>query len=223
MDKISDAEKPRSFENAEESGDYVVITKVSQTQVDPLEKLNIQIFFSGYGIIENPKISFYPSNNFFVVGKDSRVKFDIGRDESTNLVIFGVQEKDIPSDGVSIDLNGGLKNKSWKKPTLFFDDLSTTNRVVTEGTLKNPPVELSFLIDKKARPGRYTIRFVFTYFNGEKWCTSFQDTEFSIRNVIQRHETSAWILAILAAIVTIMPFLIRIIECIYKILNLLIN
>lgn len=202
MVEMKQTKKPRNFEHSEDPGDYVVITKVSQAHIDPGEKLNIQIFFSGYGKIENPKISFYPSSRFFDASV-STIKFGLGKNQTETLAIFGTQTKNIDPDGNAINLQAGLQQKEWGIPTMFFDDPENDFRIITEKKLTNAPLELDFLIDKNARPGHYSIRFAFTYFNGEKWCTSFQDTEFFIRNLIQRYESLAWVLGVLAAMATI--------------------
>lgn len=59
-------------------GAYDLIIRISQPIVDPGDRLRVEVYISGYGVIEAAKVAFYPSPEVFDPSK-SKVKGSLKR------------------------------------------------------------------------------------------------------------------------------------------------
>jgi len=176
-------------------GSYRLVIRATKTAINPNETVTVQLYISGYGTIDYPKLVFYPSAD--VLSKESEVLFDIAKHENGRYY-FGAHKEKLDEYGKTIDLafiNGR---------TLFLPDPeSTTRQIITEKNTKGiAPVQLE--ISSRGRPGNYSIHFVLTYFDGEEWTNVSEKFQFTIRNLLQRYESLAWWLGLMAAAGTIL-------------------
>jgi len=200
---------------ASEPGSYDLAIRISEPILNPGDRLQVEVYISGYGIIEAPKVACYPSPEVFDFDRStvthSAKKFDDG------LSGFGAETVKLDPIGFVGTLSGGFgdspNDASW------FIDAEPGDSYLISTEVRHPqgtsPLYLDFTIKRDARPGPQSIQFVFTYFNGQTWNTSSKRANFTVRNFYQRHETFVWLLGGFAAIVTILLS----IESLYPILK----
>ncbi len=162
-------------------GSYELIIRISNPIIDPGNKLQIEVYVTGYGKIESPKVAVYPSWNVFL-------------HEKSLLSVGDSPAKPIDDAGGVIILNEES-----------FSNTNNRYQILTE--CRTPglkaPINLDMAIVRHARPGMHTMNFVLTYFDGEKWNTKYSSVHFTVRNFYQRHETFVWIIGAFAAIISI--------------------
>lgn len=220
MDQLPQTNAPRTGKNSEEKGHYDFVARITNAIVDRGDTIVVEIFFTGYGVIDNSKFAFYPSISILDLNGSSclySIKSEVSANGGEVLSWGGLEWKfDKGTEtGVVIDLSAGIVHSSWRDqtPTLFFDAFQITPCPVisTETTqLDKAPITFKLKINKKASPGSHFLHFGFTYYNGSEWGGSTQQIPFTIKNTFQRHEILiAWIglvgviLALLASIYSI--------------------
>ncbi|MCK5708527.1 MAG: hypothetical protein KAI43_12835 [Candidatus Aureabacteria bacterium] len=194
---------PRKKAFSQKPGSYNLAIRISKPIVDPGEQLQIEIYISGYGIIEASKLACYPSLEVFDVNK-SIMRY--GLQKVNGEISFGGQKRKISPIGQIISLTGGIQKTGWKKSTMFFDASNNEGwQISTEVNQKGyAPMSLNLTLKDSARPGPQSIQFIFSYFNGETWISSPETAQFTIRNFYQRHEVKVWIIGAIASIMAIL-------------------
>jgi len=199
------ANKPLSRRNAEKPGAYELAVLVSNPIVDAGDRLEIEVYVSGYGNIETPKIAFYPSPATFDT-KKSVVWHSLRRFPDSKLG-WGAETAALDPTGAVISLSGGLSfDEASGKSTWVFDAHPSSEphnfQISTE--VKHPlgksPICLDLALSPKPKPGPQGINFVLTYFDGQAWQTKTATAGFTVRNFYQRHETGVWILGTVLAV-----------------------
>ena len=222
-------ESPRMKKYADDRGCYSIIVRTSSDVINPGETLILEIFISGYGVINKPKLVFYPSPNVVDSDNDeSRILFDLPKELPKDRSLYwGSHPEKLHSDGGFLDLSQGIKTGKWSSPTIFFD-MNTENNIDTQISTEmllggNAPIQIYMKTKEKVLPGLHSIRFLFTYHNGSEWSNSEQTVDFTIRNIFQRNER--WIISIgvIAALCAILPTLKGIIQLLKKIFWLIKN
>ena len=115
-------------------------------------------------------VQFPPSDIFDRTG--STVSYNVGPKNGS--IDWGAQTSHLSKFGNTLDLNGGVHMKAWRKADVFFDVDTSRNMstLSTESYLlspDNPPIKYIFLTKPEIVPGNYTLTFAFTYFNGSEW------------------------------------------------------
>lgn len=206
-----DGHPPLAQEFGSKPGAYDLAIRVSQPIVDPGDKLQVEVYISGYGVVQAAKVAFYPSPQVFDLDPNrSMMTTGIKRYDDGRMGWGGTPVKFDPTGGV-LTLSGGFvseNNPSWQRPTWFCDaNERQVNHYQIATEVKHPqgtsPVCLDLTVHNDATPGPHSIHFVLTYFDGQTWKTASKNADFTIRNFYQRHEIPVWILGGLAAIVTI--------------------
>ena len=64
--KLTVGAAPRQGEFADKPGCYELVVRVRETNLNPGEKLDGEVFITGYGVIETAKIVVFPSPGVFV-------------------------------------------------------------------------------------------------------------------------------------------------------------
>lgn len=198
--------KPRNGPHAERTGSYGLAVRLSTTVVDPGETVTLEVYVSGYGEIQASKLVFYPSPA--IVDERSSFRYGLGVKDGESVACFGFQQSPLNSNGNTIDFSGGRLFSGEERPTMYFDDASTGElpQISTEKkTLPTDcaPVQVELVTRPDARPGMYSIQFLFTYFNGSEWANSSETVQFSVRSFYQRYEGKIWILGALATVIAI--------------------
>jgi hypothetical protein len=186
------ASAPRTKPHASAPGSYEVAVKIAKPLITPGELLEVDLFFSGYGEILQPKIFFFPSARVFDVSKSS-IRSGLHRDEDGSIKWGGQISKISAVDPVHIGIMG-LEYGNWAEPTAFFDADDNGNSVFTEYlTDGHAPISLSFQTNNAVEPGKYYIELTFTYFDGQKWRSSLKRIEFTLTSFLERHQRKlAW-------------------------------
>jgi len=206
---------PRIGSNAEYPGMYQFSTSLSNHITDPGARINLNVFVTGYGNIDNCKIHLnYPEDIF--VYTDSFIYTDLkcrleNIDESTGLgdliLEYGRNKTALQKSGCLIGLDAsGFPGKNWVNqiPTPFFDVSDTkTPQIATEKLLDKAPIECQFAISPNAKAGSYNIYLVLTYFNGNEWKGDRIEIPITVTTLFQRHEVLFTILAIALAVISI--------------------
>jgi hypothetical protein len=206
---------PRRGSFADRRGNYELAVLLHKPVLDPGDTVRIEVFFTGYGEIASPKLTFYPSDDVFDYNT-SIVHF--GMQIDGNYLRFGGDQSHIDGSGSTFILTGGPKPAHWKESTLFFDATDESQpQIATEKRLGQAPIDFNLVTKKTTRPGTYNLRFVFTYFDGTEWRSSAQDSQFTIRSLLQRNEGKVVLVGFLAAVATI----ISAIPAIIALLNML--
>ena len=187
-----------SRKHADKPGAYELAILVSNPVVDGGDQLEIEVYISGYGSIDTPKIAFYPSPAIFDTSK-SVVWHSLRRFQDGKLG-WGAQSSALDPTGCVISLSGGLSlDEVPGKSSWFFDahPSSEPNNFQISTEVKHPegksPICLELALSQDAKPGPQGVNFVFTYFDGQAWQTKTATATFTVRNFYQRHETGVWI------------------------------
>jgi hypothetical protein len=197
--------RPRMGDFADRPGRYEPAIRVLRPVINPGETLEVELFITGYGEIGRAKLTFYPSPDTFVE-RDSRLQFNLEKKEG--LIVWAGPHRMFSEVGVVISLSGGYKDTRWQESTLFFDcSAASPPQIITETKQINAPFTFSLVTRDHVAPGTYLLQFYLTYFNGTEWCMSSQQASFTIRSLLQRHETAVAVVASLAAAATIIPAL----------------
>jgi hypothetical protein len=204
---------PLAQEFGSKPGAYDLAIRVSQPIVDPGGSLQVEVYISGYGVIQAAKVAYYPSPEVVDYDK-SKMIFGPKRYDDHNGGWGGdtVQLSDPSySTGGVATLSGGMaqpNNPQWQNQTWFFDGKENqvlNYQISTE--VKDPrgtsPLYLDLAVSRSAKPGPQSIQFVLTYFDGQTWKTASKNADFTIRNIYQRHEIFIAVVGLVAAAVTI--------------------
>ena len=192
---------PREGSEAARPGSYVPAVRLTQSRVDPGAMVEGDVFITGYGQIGFAKLAFYPSLGL-INPLTSVVKF--GYEKRDEVIFFGGQEAKCGDDGFIISLVGGVQVDGWAAPSMFFDlKKNALPQIATETRQVRAPVSFVLQLRKDVRPGDYPLQFIMTYFNGESWCTATAIATVSVRNILQRWEIQAGLLAVAAALAAI--------------------
>lgn len=187
--------KPRKARDAERTGSYGLAVRLSTTVVDPGETLTLEVYISGYGQIQGSKLVFYPSPA--IVARGSSCRFGLGPPDGEGLACFGFQKTDLDPLGNTIVFGVEPLSLGAERPTMYVDarPAGDPHQISTE-TKSLPtncaPVQVELVTRSDARPGMYSVQFLFTYFNGSAWANSSETVQFSVRSVYQRYEGWIW-------------------------------
>lgn len=180
-------------------GSYSLAILVSDPIVDPGGRLQIEVYISGYGVIQAAKVAFYPSPNVFNIDK-STVWHSLKTYEDGKMG-WGAEQTSLDPVGMVCCLSGGIvfETNTSQKATWFFDARPEEERenyqISTE--VKHPkgksPLFMDLRLHRKARSGQQSISFVFTYFDGDTWRSCTDKADFTVRSFYERHQTSVWL------------------------------
>jgi hypothetical protein len=171
-------------------GAYESVILISQPIADPGGRLQVEVYLSGYGVIQAAKVAFYPSPSVFTISRS---------------VVATADDKPGPIDPLGMVASPDASR-------LF--DAKGKYRISTECRTPrgNAPINLDLEVSGTAKPGPHSIQFVLTYFDGQTWKMASKNADFTIRNFYQRHEGPIWWvggiaagLTILASAVTLWP------------------
>jgi hypothetical protein len=195
---VKPGKSPRKNKYADKLGSYGIIARTSSDVIDPGEILFIEIYVSGYGIIDSAKLVFYPSPGIIDSDdKDSYVIIDMHK--KNEMWVWGARRCRLHEEGNAIGFTGGLYSPEWAAPSVFFD-LNET-QISTEKRMGGvAPVHINLKTKCKAKAGNHSINFVFTYFNGSHWSTCSSTVQFKIRNFFERNDKVFLILGAIAAL-----------------------
>ena len=194
----TDGGQPRKALGGEAPGSYEVLVRVLRSTVDPGDKIDIQLFITGYGNIGGIKIFFYPPPDFIT---------EIGSEISGFLVAPNSQTKIDFKDGFSARLDGNSAR-------MGFGDVSTESefdRIVglihAENQVRDvPPFWLKLQTLKSARSGTHRLSLCATYFNVDEWKSSKQDIEIDVPSWFKRHEALTWAIGSILGIMALVPW-----------------
>jgi hypothetical protein len=191
--------RPRCGRESAAPGAYRPVLRLFSQQVNPGEKLRLDVYITGYGEIGPAKLVFYPSLGVFET-RESRMRTQL--DVKEGVMTWGHQRVSVDEIGVQLALNGGLQNSRWDKPSMFFDISSADPpQIITEMWLRHAPIEFDLKVRSNAKPGAYSLQLHMTYFDGESWQAVSEQVGFTVRNVLQRHEMLIAAIALAAAMV----------------------
>ncbi|MBK8247530.1 MAG: hypothetical protein IPK85_09065 [Gemmatimonadetes bacterium] len=185
---------PQSALFADKPGSYEVVTRASRPIVEPGHDLEVEVLITGYGRIMSSKLMFSASPGI-IDESASRVAHSLRRGELTGEFSFGGRT-DETSDGGAFGL-AGMRADHWQcPPTLFVDARTPVLEepgthcpvILTERRPHgNPPFKWTFRLRRQAPPGIHSVRFYFTYYDGERWRTSVSDVAFHILCTFERY------------------------------------
>lgn len=201
---------PREALFAHKFGNYELVARTSSDVLDPGEILVIELYISGYGLIESSKLTFYPSPGVVDSDdKDSYGLYGIHYKDGIGAWVWGAQRIQLCSDGNTIGFTGGLSHPEWKSPTIFFDnsEIQISTEMKSGGIA---PIQINLKTKREAKAGIHSIQFLFTYFNGSNWRTSSTTVQFAIHNFFQRYDKFFLILGSIATSIGIIATLLAI-------------
>lgn len=220
---LPENEQPLLKKNWDKNGSYKTILLASKTKIAPNGEFKIELYVTGYGKIENPKVII--SVPYSLVDEGSHLMGDFVI-ESDGVARIGGRKiplgnnKDFKMTTIQLPT---LRLRTWKEntdPTLFIDTDSykhSTGIMAEQKWGENAPMNFYIKTKPNAPPGDYDFQFYLTYFNGTEWVTERDIIKISVTSFIQRHDSKGWIIALLAGIAGIAG-LIPIIQSIYKLL-----
>lgn len=75
---------------------------------------------------------------------------------------------------------------------MFLDsrpaELGFQPQIMTEAVISKAPFEYELVTHDDIKPGKYSLEFHFTYFNGSTWKTSSKKVDFQVQNWFERNE-----------------------------------
>lgn len=172
-------------------GAYDLLIRISKPILDRGDKVQFEVYISGYGLVESACVYIVPSWSVFS-SDDSRIA--VGDSPPKKWDDLG--------ELVSFD-------------TKSFFDANGRYQISTECNTPPPgskaPITLNMKINPEAFPGIHSLNFILKYYNGEIWNTKSTSVNFTIQNFYQRHETLVWVIGGIAAFLSIIstsyPFL----------------
>lgn len=209
IDEIGARKFPRLGHNFDRPGSYQLATIISSNVVDPDGMLCFEHFITGYGDINDSKITGYISSEIFDE-RSSTVSHSLNK--VGNEIKFGAATHPIDPAGVFCTISG-MKGREWNRDTLYFDmENSALPFVATEkriGSDNSAPFSYKLKLNKSVKAGDYSLDFYFTYFNGDKWQCSKESVRFKVRTIFERHALFFSGLAVCATIVGVLNILLR--------------
>ena len=210
-----DPRKPRAGDHADRPGHYELVNKTHNPVLDAGDVLRVDQYITGYGLIESWKLVMWPPPSACIDVGESAIftGFQIeGSGTPDERLVFGGQKLPWSSDsdaGVTFQ-SGGAQFPGWDQSAFFFDankfGEQCTPPISTEKNFSAAPVAYHLKLHSNVRPGRYFVDVALTYFNGETWHVSRRPIEFTVRNILQRHEKIAWRLSVVATVLAVIRF-----------------
>lgn len=208
--------KPRSKKHYNANGHYELAAAINGTEINKGDSALVEVYITGYGQIEQPKILVSCSSN--EIFEDFYVQHSLGgKKTGSNFtdVKWGYLKNKLKALPATLEINGGISftyHSSFNKDSLIdygnFIDATKDSKsmsLMTEIKIVNPPVAIHFQIKDQARADNYRLNLYLTYFNGSEWVGSNASIDFRINNYLQEHELALGILAAAAALVGIFP------------------
>lgn len=183
---------PRHGPEADKTGSYEQVFMLHNPVIQPGDTLRLQQFVTGYGDIRYAKLVFYPPPEIF----NSERSFVINgfRDEGGKLA-WGGKKQPVHSKGFTSFLAGVGSDKhhaGWHVHTMFFDvhapEPGMQPQIATETSQEYAPFDYQLVTNQDILPGKYSLEFHLTYFNGAAWKTSSKKVDFSVQNWYERNE-----------------------------------
>lgn len=166
-----------------EPGAYELLIRVSKPILDPGDKVQFEVYLSGYGLVESACVYIAPSWSVFSVD-DSKIAAADTAPQPWDLL------------GTLVSFEKG-----------FIFDAQGRYQISTECKTPPPgskaPINMDMKIRPDTLPGIHSVHFVLKYYNGETWNTKSTSVNFTVRNFYQRHETLVWAVGGIAAFLTI--------------------
>ncbi|QCX40135.1 hypothetical protein FF125_17405 [Aureibaculum algae] len=189
--------------HADMPGSYTQVLFSDHTNIRPGEKITIKHFISGYGNIDfnTAKMFFSPSSNFIDESKSfcsHGIRTEIVDKDGIKGMTFGgfKRSKDLVKSGAVLTLMSSFGYSDIKeKVTLFSESINymTIFSEIQDENL-NPPFLWEIQTKSNLKPGRYSLSFILTYFNGENWQNDTVIQDFKVLNLYERNETSIQII-----------------------------
>lgn len=204
--------KPRNSAFAENPGSYEIVARVSKRKLFKNDIMTVDLFFTGYGIIENPKVFFMASDSIF----SDQSLFTHSLLMHQYIYYWGARTEYVDHDDFGImQLTGPPFLEA--NPSMFVDrdtinnDSTKLNWLLTEQYIKGtPPVQ--FVLHTKDYDdeiaGDYDFRFYFTYFNGKEWKTSHEIVQLHLDSRFEHYQPQiilASTIASILALISIIP------------------
>jgi hypothetical protein len=215
---------PRAGPFGDRPGVYSLVTKLFTPIIDKGDLVSFQLFFSGYGEIKIGKVFLTLPAEIFDAGK-SKISSDFILDETVKKWWWGANPYGQVTQTIVITQTGGVKLPWWDDTTQFFNpgDEKTIYLSTETVTTKDPgdkrgsgPMNFDLRTLSNIRPGNYSIDTVFTYFNGESWCTSPKRVEFKVQNFLERFATEIGCAAVIGSALAIVIGLLELFDRLNK-------
>lgn len=196
----------RNFTHASEPGSYQMALVLNNTKANPGGEIEGEIFISGYGQITDAKIMMYTppqlfnsEESFFHTGFDLKMRGNVAE------ISQGGKETKGFADAQQIGLSTLVRLTRDNRATeldMFSDADSRMHMVFSEARKPRAPVSFSLKLRKKIATGSFPLSIVFTYFNGEQWCTQLIEKDITIRNLVDRLDWRAALFLLFAAFIS---------------------
>jgi hypothetical protein len=116
LDK-SPTEAPRMAPNPDRPGEYRIAIRIVDGEIDPGDKLRLEIYILGYGKIRGSKVSFRPPP-YFIDPEGSKGVFALREEEDR--LLWGGQEQMMGPEGFTF-LMSGIRGEGWDDATPYID------------------------------------------------------------------------------------------------------
>ena len=222
---------PRNAKNAQSHGSYALVAEADSPSVRKGDTIVLKLFMSGYGAIFSPKLLISIPPNLHDEDQ-SLVYFDL-EPTIDNKLVLGAHSQKLPMLSVQ-SLGGiGASTPGWEQPTYMIDTRAVTQddaapAILTETIQNRAPFELHVKIKKirlwqrirsvgnklweptvheglrNPKPGKHTVQFVLTYFNGSEWRSDKTTYDIIVSSLYERHTLATWFIAIVAALTALL-------------------
>lgn len=117
ISNIKFGKTPLEGKNADKPGSYKQVFRVYTPIIDPGDVLKLELFISGYGITESPKLVSYPSNDIFESSSSKVSHRRVIRSKALSKI---TEVNPFDSGGIATDLTKGQMAKFWDKESFFL-------------------------------------------------------------------------------------------------------
>lgn len=202
---------------------YSIVTRNRTPEINPGEKVEIEVFLSGHGMPEKNKLFIGWSSPYIIDEKDagvvtSCIKFFTHKATGKTQPVSGkkfLQTHKLNPYGIVINLNKGNFLEIPLQPEDKEASEFEISWVMSENVWDNePPILLSINTSKDAPPGDYDVTFAFTYGNEQNLLQDYKVVQFHITSWWERNQ--GWVV-IASSIIAFAALVITAIGTIFRI------
>lgn len=197
--------KTQLFGDSSKPGDYRLVIRNICPNINPGDGIKFEIYVTGYGKISNCKIGMFTSNSVF---DENKSEANYGVELIGKELRFGRTSSKIPPSGFGVTIPDIIESSDKRYHASVFGDIAENEMLIgSETKAGNALIEIKLKTSDKIQPGNYECMFYMTYFNGVEWKSENKHIQFTVKNILQRHELLFATLAATAAITAILSFI----------------
>jgi len=184
-------------------GNYEVVARLTKKDIYQDDDTELNIFFTGFGMIGNAKLAILFSSPVFSSTSTLLLR-DVRQVTPTIAILTEDTVQENEKDNSLIIEIPTAKDSAHEKPSIFWLNKRDTYVIFGE---KTTPLTLKLHSKNNIEGGNYEIKLVFTYFNKKEWKSSIQTINFHVNNLLEQNPFWAYSIGIILAFIAIIPLI----------------